>query len=316
MMWGQESMITIGFYGDAEEAVMWQQSLAKLVPDCEVVDLLSDSGRMCDFALVWAPPPNAFTNLPNLKGIILQGQGVDHMMADETAPRDIPLVRLVDPDMSDALSHWAILNALDFWRNGPHYRNQQQQRKWTPLTQRRSSGGIVGVMGVGAIGSVIASRFAALGFQVRGWARTPRALEGVEIFAGMEGLGAFADGAEIIVSVLPLTPQTTAIMNEDFFGRLAKGAFIINGGRGPQIDDDDLLAALDSGQLGGAALDVFRTEPLPADHVFWSHPKISVWPHVAAQTNPATAARQVAGAITALMAGEEPANRVDWGRGY
>jgi glyoxylate/hydroxypyruvate reductase A len=238
------------------------------------------------------------------------------MMADETAPRDIPLVRLVDPDMSDALSHWAILNALDFWRNGPHYRNQQQQRKWTPLTQRRSSGGIVGVMGVGAIGSVIASRFAALGFQVRGWARTPLSLEGVEIFAGMEELGAFADGAEIIVSVLPLTPQTTAIMNEDFFSRLAKGAFIINGGRGPQIDDDDLLAALDSGQLGGAALDVFRTEPLPADHIFWSHPKISVWPHVAAQTNPATAARQVADAINALMAGEEPANRVDWGRGY
>jgi glyoxylate/hydroxypyruvate reductase A len=132
----------------------------------------------------------------------------------------------------------------------------------------------------------------------------------------MEELGAFADGAEIIVSVLPLTPQTTAIMNEDFFSRLAKGAFIINGGRGPQIDDDDLLAALDSGQLGGAALDVFRTEPLPADHIFWSHPKISVWPHVAAQTNPATAARQVADAINALMAGEEPANRVDWGRGY
>ena len=237
-------------------------------------------------------------------------------MADETVPRDVPLIRLVDPDMSDALSHWAILNALDFWRNGQHYRDQQQQRKWTPMPQRRSRGGIVGVMGVGAIGAVIASRFAALGFHVRGWARTPRILDGVDIFAGMEGLDAFADGAEIIVSVLPLTPQTTAIMNKDFFGRLAKGAFIINGGRGPQIDDDHLLAALDSGQVGGAALDVFRSEPLPADHVFWSHPKISVWPHVAAQTNPATAARQVANAITAVMAGKAPANRVDWSRGY
>ena len=315
-MRGQARMITIGFYGAAKDAAMWQRTLAELVPDCQVVDLLSDRGRMCDVALVWAPPPNAFAGLPNLKGIILQGQGVDHMMADETVPRDVPLIRLVDPDMSDALSHWAILNALDFWRNGQHYRDQQQQRKWTPLPQRRSRGGIVGVMGVGAIGAVIASRFAALGFHVRGWARTPRILDGVDIFAGMEGLDAFADGAEIIVSVLPLTLQTTAIMNKDFFGRLAKGAFIINGGRGPQIDDDHLLAALDSGQVGGAALDVFRSEPLPVDHVFWSHPKISVWPHVAAQTNPATAARQVADAINAVMAGKAPANRVDWSRGY
>ena len=144
-------MITIGFYGTSKDAAMWQRTLAELVPDCQVVDLLSDRGRMCDVALVWAPPPNAFAGLPNLKGIILQGQGVDHMMADETVPRDVPLIRLVDPDMSDALSHWAILNALDFWRNGQHYRDQQQQRKWTPLPQRRSRGGIVGVMGVGAM---------------------------------------------------------------------------------------------------------------------------------------------------------------------
>ena len=118
------------------------------------------------------------------------------------------------------------------------------------------------------------------------------------------------------MSVLPLTPETTGIMNAGFFGMLADGAFIINGGRGPQVDDDDLLAALDSGKLGGAALDVFAVEPLPQDHAFWTHPKVRVWPHVAAQTNAVSAADQVARAITAMIAGDEPANRVDWARGY
>ena len=309
-------MIRIGFYGSASDIEMWQTTLDALLPDISILDVTSAAGRECDVALVWAPPPNALSGLPNLKGIIMQGQGVDHMMADATVPRDVPLVRLVDSDMSDALSHWAILNALDLWRDGPQYRAQERQKIWAPHPQRPASGGIVGIMGVGAIGSVIARRFAALGFTARGWARTPRQIKDVEVFTGTDGLARFADGAQIIVSVLPLTPETTGIMNAEFFNRLAPGAFIINGGRGPQIVDADLLAGLDSGQLGGAALDVFAVEPLPADHVFWTHPKVSVWPHVAAQTNPDSAARQVAAAITAMMAGTPPANQVDWSRGY
>jgi glyoxylate/hydroxypyruvate reductase A len=309
-------MITVGFYGSADDANMWQASLGALLPDINVVALDSAAGRACDVALVWAPPAHALSGLPNLKGIILQGQGVDHMMADASVPRTVPLVRLVDPDMSAALSHWAILNALDFWRHGPQYRDQQSQKTWAQIPQRPSSGGIVGVMGVGAIGTVIAQRFAALGFTVRGWARTQRKIEDVTVFAGAEGLAGFAAGAEVIVSVLPLTPDTNGVMNRDFFDRLAPGAFIINGGRGPQIVDKDLLAALDRGQVGGAALDVFATEPLPADHPFWAHPKIRVWPHVAAQTNPNSAAQQVAAAIQAMMTGTKPDNQVDWGRGY
>ena len=309
-------MITVGFYGSGTDAVWWQEVLVDLVPGVAIVDLMSDAGKNSDIALVWAPPAGAFSELKRLKGIILQGQGVDHMMADETVPRDVSLVRLVDPDMSNALSHWAILNALDFWRHGPYYRTQQQQKNWAPRPQRPSTGGIVGVMGVGAIGTVIAQRFAALGFSVRGWARTARSVDDVEMFAGTDGLAAFADGADIIVSVLPLTPETRGVMNKAFFDRLAPGACIINGGRGPQIVDEDLLQALDSGQLGGAALDVFAVEPLPKDHPFWTHPKVTVWPHVAAQTNPETAAAQVAAAITAMMAGDRPANQVDWSRGY
>ena len=309
-------MIRIGFYGQPADAADWQTKLTPLLSDFEIVDLMSDNGKSCDVALVWAPPPGALASLPRLKGIVLQGQGVDHMMADDTVPRDVPLVRLIDPDMSDALSHWAILNALDFWRDGAQYRSQQAKKIWSSIAQRPLGDAVVGVLGVGAIGSVIAQRFAALGFKTRGWARTPKTISGVDVFSGADSLMDFARGINISVCVLPLTPETRNIMNADYFGQLANGAFIINDGRGPQINDDDLLAALDSGQVGGAALDVFAVEPLPLDHPYWSHPRVRVWPHVAAQTNPDTAAQQVATAITAMVAGDEPANRVDWERGY
>lgn len=309
-------MISIGFYGNDDDRAMWCQRLTPLLSDFDIVDLESDAGMHADIALVWAPPSGLLAKMPNLRGIIMQGQGVDHMMGDDTTPRSVPLVRLVDPDMSDALSHWAILNALDMWRYGAQYRAQQAERLWKPLEQRPATGAVIGIMGVGAIGSVIATRFASLGFKVKGWARTKRTLDDVEMFAGMEALPSFLADTDIIVSVLPLTPATSGIMNADFFAGLADGAFVINGGRGGQLVEDDLLAALDSGKIGGAALDVFVTEPLPATHPFWTHPKITVWPHVAAQTNPQTAARQVAAAITDIMAGKVPANKVDWDRGY
>ena len=309
-------MIRIGFYGNPDEIPGWRDSLSARLPDFEINELLGERGGDSDVALVWAPPRDAFAKCAKLRGIIMQGQGVDHMMRDDTVPRDIPLVRLVDPDMANALSHWAILNALDFWRDGAAYRAQQGERRWQSLPQRPATGAKVGVLGVGAIGTVIAQRFAALGFEVRGFARSPKQIDGVELFAGAGSLAAFADGLDIVVSVLPLTPETTGIMNAALFERLAPGAFIINGGRGPQVNDGDLLAALDSGRLGGAALDVFAVEPLPGEHIFWSHPKVRVWPHVAAQTNAVSAADQVARAITAMMAGDEPANRVDWARGY
>jgi len=308
-------MTIIGFYDFAKSAD-WQIKLGRHLSDFSLVDLMSPEGRMADIALVWAPPAGAFADMPNLKGIINKGQGVDHIMRDPTVPRDVPLVRLVDPDMSDALGHWVILAALDFWRDASYYRRCQTQKIWKPVVQRPATGATIGIMGVGAIGSVVAKRFAALGFAVRGWARSPREIDGVTVFAGSDSLDKFLDDVDILVSVLPLTDETTGIMNADLFARLAKGAFVINGGRGQQLVEDDLLTALEAGQLAGAALDVFAHEPLPKDHPFWTHPKITVWPHVAAQTNPNTAASQVAAAITAIMAGKMPENRVDWHRGY
>ena len=309
-------MITIAFYSAGDSWDDWAQRLAPHLPSIQFVDLMSDNAMQADVALVWAPPACRLAALPHLRGIIMQGQGVDYMMADASVPRHIPLVRLVDPDMSAALSHWAILAALDFWRDGPYYRAQKREKMWAPKPQRPAPGGVVGIMGIGAIGSVIAARFAGLGFQVKGWARTPRQLDQVAVFAGMDELDNFLQDVQILLSVLPLTPETRGIMNADLFAKLAPGACVINGGRGPQIVDDDLLAALESGQVGAAVLDVFQTEPLPGSHPFWSHDQVAVWPHVAAQTNPETAARQVAAAIDAIMVGNVPANQVDWNRGY
>ena len=308
-------MTIIGFYGSSN-IEDWRIKLSRYLTDFTIVDLVSAQGEAADIALVWAPPAGQLRKMPNLRGIIMQGQGVDHMMADTTVPRDVPLVRLVDPDMSNALSHWAILAALDFWRDAPHYRACQASAHWQPIVQRRASGAKVGIMGVGAIGKLVAQRFASLGFDVRGWARSPRQIANVTVFVGDKGLASFLNGLDILVSVLPLTPATRGIMNSNMFNQLAKGAFIINGGRGAQLVEDDLLDAIARGQISGAALDVFATEPLPTNHPFWSHPAITVWPHVAAQTNPNTAAQQVAAAITAIMSGLEPENRVDWQRGY
>ncbi len=308
-------MIVIGFH-DFAASRDWNVKLGRHLKGFKLVDLMSEDGRLADIALVWAPPMGRFAKMPNLKGIINKGQGVDHIIGDPTVPRNIPLVRLVDPDMSDALSHWAILSALDFWRDAGYYRDCQQQKIWKPIVQRPATGATVGIMGLGAIGSVIAQRFAMLGFSVRGWARSERDIPGVTVFAGPDQMNSFLDGVDILVSVLPLTPDTTGIINKDLFSQLARGAFVINGGRGPQLVESDLLDAIDSGQIAGAALDVFTTEPLPDQHPFWTHPKVTVWPHVAAQTNPNTAASQVAAAITAIMNGREPKNRVDWQRGY
>ncbi|MGB1044784.1 MAG: NAD(P)-dependent oxidoreductase, partial [Candidatus Puniceispirillaceae bacterium] len=239
-------MIRIAFYSAFDSWQGWAERLSPLLPAIEFVDLMSDDARDADIALVWTPPAGRLAALPNLRGIILQGQGVDHMMADSTTPQNIPLVRLVDPEMAAALSHWAILAALDFWRDGPYYRQQQAQKIWAPKPQRPAQGGVVGVMGVGAIGSVIATRFAALGFQVKGWTRSPRQLASVDVYAGLDRLDEFLQDVQILVSVLPLTPQTRGIMNADLFSKLTPGACVINGGRGPQIVEQDLLAALAS----------------------------------------------------------------------
>jgi len=229
----------------------------------------------------------------------------------------VPVVRLVDSNMSHALSHWVILSLLDHLRDGPAYRQAAAERRFDSLPQRQTEQMPVAVYGLGAIGSVTAQRLASLGFAVQGWSRQPRDLgPSIQTHHGPQGFENILSGCTVHICILPLTAQTEGLFSADVFSAMPAGSYFINAGRGRQVQEDDLLNAVCSGQLAGAALDVFVEEPLPEAHPFWSEPRISIWPHVAAQTNPDTAADQVAQAISAVLAGRQPGHIVDQNRGY
>ena len=300
---------------------LWQARLNPYLnsefPSFQLVDLTSEAAAEAQAALVWSPPYGALAKLPHNRVTISLGQGVDHLLSDKSLPPRTPIVRLVDPNMSHALSHWVILNILDHYRDGPFYRQMRAARQFTQKEQQETDGLRVAVYGMGAIGSVIAERLASLGFSVSGWARTPRNHDDeIPIFSGDDGFNHLLATHACHVCILPLTPQTENLFNKSSFETMQKGAYFVNGGRGRQVNEADLLDAVHNGQLSGAALDVFATEPLPVDHPFWAEDKITIWPHVAAQTNPNTAAQQVSDAILKSLKGEPPLNQVNRQAGY
>ncbi len=313
-------MIKIAYFdsnGTEQKKRWWQDCLTQRLGPCQLVDLITPEALDAAFALVWYPPPGRLAALDRLQLIISLGQGVDHLVSDSTLPHSARIVRLVDPDMSHALSQWVILGILDHLRNGPAYRLQAQNRVFAALDQQQTLNLSVGVYGMGAIGSVIAARLHALGFDVHGWSRTARNFSSdITAHHGPSGFAEMLAGCFVHVCILPLTQQTQDIFDAAAFARMPRGSYFINAGRGRQVVEDDLLAAVRSMHLSGACLDVFVQEPLPAAHPFWDEPSITVWPHVAAQTNPLTAADQVAAAIKAVAGGQLPAHLVDRSKGY
>ena len=295
----------------------WQMRLAAYLPSCQLVPLADKAADDAEIALVWGPPDGRLAELSQLKLAVSLGQGVDHLMVPRKLPDDIPLIRIVDPDMSHALSQWVILAALDHLRDGPMYREQARQRIFSSHSQRQTRGLPLAVYGMGAIGSMIATRLADIGFQVHGWSRSERPQAGViTMHHGHAGFDKLLSTCQLHVCILPLTDETWHIFGADAFAAMPRGAYFINGGRGAQVDEAALLQAIVSGHIAGATLDVFEHEPLPDNHPFWDESRITIWPHVAAQTNPETAAQQVADAIMAMQAGHVPANLVDRQRGY
>ena len=295
----------------------WQMRLAAYLPGCQLVPLADKAADDAEIALVWGPPDGRLAELSQLKLAVSLGQGVDHLMVPGKLPDDIPLIRIVDPDMSHALSQWVILAALDHLRDGPMYREQARQRIFSSHSQRQTRGLPLAVYGMGAIGSMIATRLADIGFQVHGWSRSERPQAGViTMHHGHAGFDKLLSTCQLHVCILPLTDETWHIFGADAFAAMPRGAYFINGGRGAQVDEAALLQAIVSGHIAGATLDVFEHEPLPDNHPFWDESRITIWPHVAAQTKPETAAQQVADAIMAMQAGHVPANLVDRQRGY
>jgi glyoxylate/hydroxypyruvate reductase A len=295
----------------------WRPLLRALLPEHEIRYWPEIGDRAAiDYALVWQPEPGLLAGLPNLKLIFGLGAGIDHLLRDPALPREVPIVRLVDPYMTDAMGEYVVLSVLRLHRQDLDYLAQQRAATWQERDQKNAVERPVGILGFGTLGRDAGRKLQGLGFPVMGWSRSPQQFAGFATFAGPAGLDALVAQSEILVCLLPLTTATAGILNAGTFARLPRGAGLVNVGRGGHLVEADLIPALDSGQLGGAVLDVFQDEPLAPAHPFWRHPRILVTPHIAAETHPPTAAPIIGEAIRRYEAGLPVANVVDLARGY
>jgi glyoxylate/hydroxypyruvate reductase A len=304
------------------DAQSWRERLQALLPGWEIVtpEAIGDRAAV-DYALTWRHAAGAVADLPNLKAIFSLGAGVDHMFWDPQLP-DVPIVRVVDMDLRDRMSEWVVLHTLIHHRQQRLYDWQQDQGIWDEDFEQPAAAEVrVGILGLGVLGADAAHKLAAIGFDVAGWSRTPRELDGIECFQGAEGLKAMLARTDIVVSLLPLTPDTRGILNMRLFARLARdgrlgGPILLNAGRGGLQIEADILAALDEGVLKAASLDVFEVEPLPKASPLWRHPRVTISPHSAALSTPNAVMRYIAGQIAAHERGEALRNVVDRARQY
>ncbi|PWC39457.1 glyoxylate/hydroxypyruvate reductase A [Azospirillum sp. TSO35-2] len=308
--------MTLLFCSSSDNADVWRAEITKHLPDLEM-RVWPDIGDVADIdmALVWKPPAGLLASLPNLRLIVSLGAGVEPLLEDPTLP-EVPLVRMVSEGLTVDMAGYVALQVLRWHRLVDEYGALQAASRWQPLDHRPASDVTVGVLGLGELGAASARTLRTMDYRLLGWSRSPKSVEGVESFSGADGLAAMLPRCDLLVCLLPLTAETRGILNAELFAALPAGAVVVNAARGGHLVEADLLAALDRGHLRGASLDVFGTEPLPADHPFWRHPKIRITPHVAAITHPSRSAVQVADAITAFRSGRPLANLVDRRRGY
>ena len=295
----------------------WVNSLTAALPDLEVRVWpdIGDPGTI-EAALAWKPPKGVLRQFPNLRLIASIGAGVDHLLSDPDLPADVPISRIVDFGLTQAVSEYVLLGVLRFHRQMHDYQEQQRAGRWRHLPQASATDCRIGILGLGVLGTDSALKLKALGFPVAGWSRRPKAIDGITCLHGPDGLDRLLGQTDILVCQLPLTPATTGILDAANLGKLPKGAYVINPGRGGHLVEEDLIELLDSGHLSGAMLDVFRKEPLPPDHPFWRHPKVTVTPHIAGITDPRTTAAQITENIRRCRLGLTPLNIVDRARGY
>jgi glyoxylate/hydroxypyruvate reductase A len=300
----------------------WRRRLEALLPSYSIATLGEPFDRASvRYALSWRHPAGALKNLPNLRAIVSLGAGVDHLFADPALP-DKPIVRVVDPDLTDRMSEWVVMHALAHLRQLRRYERQQRERLWADDDKQPKAGDVrVGVLGLGLLGKDAAAKLSALGFKVAGWSASPKSLPGVACFSGADGLRRLLAQTDMLVVLLPLTEATRGIVDASLLSQLKRdgplgGPILINAGRGGLQVEADILAALDSGALKGASLDVFEREPLPKDSRLWTHPAVYVSPHNAAVSSPEAIAAFVARQIEACERGEPLAHVVDRRRGY
>ena len=300
-----------------DPAENWAKAIAAEVPDLDI-RLWPDAGDRdeVEFLVMGNLPPGELASFKNLKFIAMTKAGVDEILRDPDLPDGVPIVRSANTGRAATMAAWATYHVIRHHRHFDQYRENQGRQTWARLDYRSPEEFRVGLMGIGNLGGKIARTLAGLNYAVAGWSRSPKDMAGVESFAGPDALEPFLKRSDIVISILPSTPATDDILNAETLALLPQGAYVINVGRGNAVDEDALLAAIDSGHLAGAALDVYKVEPLPDGHRFWSHPKITMTPHYSCNGRAVHGAGIVIENIRRVRAGEAIIGTVDREAGY
>lgn len=293
----------------------WLAGLRQALPGATVEVWAPGAAPLADYAVVWAPPQRFIDEQPQLRVLFNIGAGVDALLGLRLPPA-LQVVRLDDAGMSVQMAEYVCQAVIRAFREFGACEADMRAGRWSFRRPQQRADWPVGVMGLGVLGARVAQALQTFEFPVNGWSRSPRELPGVRSFNGPQGLDAFLAATRVLVCLLPLTPDTRDILNRRHLSQLLPGGHVVNVARGAHLVDEDLIALLDEGHLSGATLDVFRTEPLPAGHAFWNHPKITLTPHTSARTLRDESIAQIAGKIAALERGAPIRGVVDRNRGY
>lgn len=308
--------MTFLYKSDAVRGRVWQEIFAQRAPqlDFRIWPDMADPKRV-RFIAAWSLPPLDPNDYPNLEVVFCTGAGIDKLGVAQI-PSHLKVVRMIEPGLTAGMVEYVTLAVLSLHRDWHAFAAQQRAQVWRELPVLPANIRCVGVMGLGELGAAVAGAIRSLGFKCVGWSRSPKQVQGVRCFHGAEGLDAFLAACDYLVCLLPLTAETRGVLDRRLFAKLPRGAAVINVGRGAQLVQEDLLAALDEGQLGAAILDVCEPEPLPAGHPLWSHPRVVITPHIASETQPCTAAPAVLDNLERHERGEAMVGLVDRVRGY
>jgi glyoxylate/hydroxypyruvate reductase A len=308
--------MTLLYKADDGLGPAWRDAIAKKAPDLPVF-LWPETGDpdAVRYLAIWETPPDMFGQFPNAELVFSLGAGVDQFDL-ASVPAHVPLIRMVEPGLVEAMVEYVTLAVLALHRNLIDYLGGQEKRSWRQIHLVPAAARRVGILGMGQLGEAAARKLASFGFAMSGWSRSPRVIDGIACHTGTGALPDFLAGCDILVCLLPLTQETRGILNAELFAMLPHGAALVNVGRGGHLVQDDLLAALDTGRVSAAILDVTDPEPLPADHPFWTHPRVLITPHIASAPRPETAVDFVLETIRRHNAGLPLVGLVDRRRGY
>ena len=311
-------MMNLLFLSKTDNSREWRDVLLKEIPELNFLiwPAQCEPKEKVDYILAWNPPLGEIKKFPNLKAVLSLGAGVDGLLNDPNLPRHIPIIRLIDSNLTRGMTEYIIFWTLFYHRRMGDYHKLMKKGNWSQFPQTETAKKRVGILGAGELGLDAARHLKLLNFDVAIWSKNLKSIKDMHCFTDKSGFESILKHSEILICLLPLTTETANILNKDAFELMPKGSVIINCGRGGHLVETDLLDVIDSGQLHAATLDVFRQEPLPPNHPFWARENIFLTPHMASLTFPRSAARSISHSIRQIESGQIPSNTVDLDRGY